>query len=531
MKKFRISLTARIFLMTSALMMAACAITYAAIAYLTPITYTAILADELDGKSWSLIEALEKVAPSQSRQLLDDFTRNTGASLTAWDERGHVLYGTVAASEVTFTAVEDMQYDDAVAYGAEPTVDAIVVQSDVTPSLVEDPTIAAGSGAAAQAGTALGAEARAAMTIETFSIVPGGMYAFAFADGTDAMLRVAGGVRPVNQATEALMRVLPFLAAVVALISLMGSFFYARHITRPIVSISQIARRIAALDFDARWTKRRSDEIGALGLSLNLLSDNLSGTLGQLEDANRALQRDIERERELERQRLNFFSAVSHELKTPITILQGQLNGMLAQVGVYRDREKYLARALKVTGRMEGLVREILTVSRIESGSFSLKAKLVDLGALLRRQLELDGELLEQKGLTLDTRIEPAVVQGDEALLSKVVSNVLNNAMLYSPPGASIFIEAGERAFSVENTGAQVPEEFLAQLFDPFYRVEQSRSRNSGGSGLGLYLVKVILNLHGATCRIENTERGVRFWAGFAQGLTPPGADGIMAKI
>ncbi|MEA5066017.1 MAG: ATP-binding protein, partial [Eubacteriales bacterium] len=130
--------------------------------------------------------------------------------------------------------------------------------------------------------------------------------------------------------------------------------------------------------------------------------------------------------------------------------------------------------------------------------------------------LELDGEMLEQMWLTPDTLIESAVVQGDEALLSKVVSNVLNNAMLYSPPGASILIEAGDLSLSVENTGVSIPEESLAQLFTPLYRVEQSRNRNSGGSGLGLYLVKVILNLHGATCRIENTERGVRFWAGFA---------------
>lgn len=503
MKRFRISLTARIFLTTSALMMAACAITYAAIAYLTPITYTSILEDELADKSHTLVGALAKVAPAEGEQLLDDFARDTGVVVYVWDEWGRTLYET-AITQTTVTVVEDVQGEDAFpAYSVESATQAVPA-SDAAMQPGAAPITTGNSMAAVE------------MFTEAVSAQPGGLYAFAFADGTDATLGVSGGVRPVNQATEALMRVLPFLAAVVALISLMGSFFYARYITRPIVSISRIARRIAALDFDARWTKRRSDEIGALGDSLNLLSDNLSGALTQLEDANRSLVRDIERERELERQRLNFFSAVSHELKTPITILQGQLNGMLAQVGVYRDREKYLARALKVTGRMEGLVGEILTVSRIESGSFSLKARPVDLAALIKKQLELDGELLEQKGLTPDTRIESAVVQGDEALLSKVVSNVLNNAMLYSPPGASILIEAGDLSLSVENTGVSIPEESLAQLFTPFYRVEQSRNRNSGGSGLGLYLVKVILNLHGATCRIENTERGVRFWAGFA---------------
>ncbi len=129
---------------------------------------------------------------------------------------------------------------------------------------------------------------------------PGGAYAFVFADGMNATMSVTGGVRAVNQAAEALGRVLPFLIGVVLVISLAGSFFYARFITRPIVSISRVARRIASLDFGARWTKHRGDEIGALGDSLNLLSDNLSGALRQLESANQTLQRDIDRERELD---------------------------------------------------------------------------------------------------------------------------------------------------------------------------------------------------------------------------------------
>ena len=154
--------------------------------------------------------------------------------------------------------------------------------------------------------------------------------------------------------------------------------------------------------------------------------------MAELEHANAALRRDIEHERELERQRLAFFSAASHELKTPVTILKGQLGGMLAQVGVYRDREKYLARALEVTGRMERLIREILTISRIESGGAALKCEAVDLSALLAAQLESAGELIAQRAFRLTANIQPGVqMRGNADLLSNALDNILMNALLY----------------------------------------------------------------------------------------------------
>ena len=335
-----------------------------------------------------------------------------------------------------------------------------------------------------------------------------------FADGTGAELTVRGGLRAVNQSVEAMKRVVPWLLLAVAGLSLLAAFFHARLIARPVTEISRIARRIAALDFSARWQSGRRDEIGALGESLNLLSDNLSGAMAELERANAALRRDIEHERELERQRLAFFSAASHELKTPVTILKGQLGGMLAQVGVYRDREKYLARALEVAGHMERLIREILTISRIESGGAALKYEVVDLSALLAAQLESIEELIAQRAFRLTANIQPDVqLRGNADLLSNALDNILMNALLYSPEDAAIRIWLSTDTLRVENDGAHIPAEALKALFTPVYRVEQSRNRSSGGSGLGLYLVKLILELHGARCAVENTATGVRFTA------------------
>ena len=230
------------------------------------------------------------------------------------------------------------------------------------------------------------------------------------------------------------------------------------------------------------------------------MAERLSAALAELEEANAALRGDMERARELERQRLAFFSAASHELKTPVTILKGQLSGMLDGVGVYRDREKYLARSLQVAGRMEALVGELLAVSRMESDGASRR------------------EAVELSAMTAVEALEPGLlVEGERALLGRAVENLLSNAALYSPEGAEIRVTAAARGaqvvLTVENTGARIPAEALPHLFEAFYRAEPSRSRATGGSGLGLYLVRMIVERHGGTCRIENSADGVRFTA------------------
>lgn len=535
-KKLKSSLTLRIFLITSAFMLVICLITYGAIAYLTPISYTAILADELKIESEALVGRLEQVTVEDCISILEDFTRQIDADMRLTDEYESVLYNTMPQNDnaaISSDMSESSVFDnvqsgwtnpvatapEAIFYTPIEAVSEDNTQQDsegnATTVVYEDEYIVAGS---------MGASSPAmdySEVIEQVTVVENKSdsdvaYNFFFADGISATLIVQGGQRAVNQASEAMERLLPFLLLMVFAISLLGSFFYARMITKPIVSISRIAKRMAGLDFDARWDEHRADEIGVLGESLNLLSKNLSGALTDLQSANEALQEDIERERELERQRSTFFSAASHELKTPVTILKGQLSGMLAQVGIYQDREKYLARALAVTGQMEGLIKETLIISRLESSSFTLGETAVDISALMENQLSIVEELIAQKEMRLEANIDPCViVVGNKSLLINVLDNVLMNAILYSPQKASIIVEVHEGMLSVENSGVSIPEDLLSELFTPFYRVEQSRNRKSGGSGLGLYLVQSILKLHGATCMVENRSNGVRFIATF----------------
>lgn len=290
--------------------------------------------------------------------------------------------------------------------------------------------------------------------------------------------------------------------------------FYSRYIARPIVRISGIAENMADLDFNWHCGERRQDEIGTLGRSLDRMAQKLSGALSDLKATNEALRGEMEQERELERQRLAFFSAASHELKTPVTILKGQLSGMLDGVDVYRDRDKYLARALRVTARMENLIQEILAISRLEARDGPHALESLDLSQLVGRQLEADADLLRQRKLRLTAALSPGVmVQGAPSLLAKAVGNLLSNAALYSPEGAELRVQSlmreGLPTLLVENTEARISQEALPHLFEAFYREEQSRSRRTGGSGLGLYLVQMILDRHGGRCAIENSAEGV----------------------
>ena len=496
------SLTLRIFLMTCGLMIAVCAATYGAIAYLTPLTYTSILQEELDQKTEALLTVLSGREPSACDELLSTFYRETGAALRLSDEYGRTLYDTISSE----------------AYLVEDTAGRAAITTEDSETLEQDAVMQA-----TETGNAIGTAENAIVeniinqvTVTDAYISADEARTFFFQDGTMGYLLVVGGKRAVNRASEAMKKTLPFLALLILGVSLLTSFFYARWITRPIVDISHIAASIAALNFSSRWAQHRTDEIGALGDSLNTLSDNLSDALTELKTANERLQQDMERERDMERQRSAFFSAASHELKTPVTILKGQLSGMLAQIGVYRDRDKYLARALQVTGRMESIIKEILIISRIEAGSFGLKTDTVNLSELIERQLELDEELLAQKALHIEKHMASDVtIRGNQDLLTNALDNVLMNAILYSPQGASIRILLDAHTMTIENTGVSIPEEALPQLFTPFYRVEQSRNRQSGGSGLGLYLVRLILELHNASCDMRNSEEGVVFSARF----------------
>ena len=283
-----------------------------------------------------------------------------------------------------------------------------------------------------------------------------------------------------------------------------------------VLRISNVSKKMAELDFSWQCEENRIDELGTLAHSLNEMSQKLSAAMTELKCANEKLHADIERERALEQAQLDFFSAVSHELKTPITVIKGQTEGMILNIGDYQDRNKYLARSLEVINTMENMVQEILTVSRIKSLKVGLKKETIQFSDMLKQEYALFEDLIIQKSIDWNETISPDLcVIGDKMLIQKVINNLISNAVIYSPEKSAIYLTAfvknGEVWFLLENSGVHIPDTEIPRLFDAFYRVEYSRNKRTGGSGLGLYIVKTILDQHQAKYSITNTEKGVLF--------------------
>ena len=343
---------------------------------------------------------------------------------------------------------------------------------------------------------------------------------FAEKDGV-YYLSITAPVSAGRELTLAFLKLLPLLLVLILLISALGAFFCSRVLVGPVLEISRVSRRMAGLDMTWECRVDRTDELGVLAGSLNTMARRLNAAMGQLKSANEKLREDMERITEFSRQRRDFFAAASNELKTPITILKGQIESMILGIGRYKDADKTLPETLREVENMERLVRELLTISKIEMDGLSGGFEPVPLAKTVDRAAKALLPLAKERQITVHSDLDRDVsVTGSASLLEKAIHNILSNAVRHSPEGAEVFICLTSGTLTVTNTKASVPAEDLPLLFTPFYRVEKSRNKATGGSGLGLCLVKTILDLHGFSCRLENTEAGVTFTVSFQDSLT-----------
>ncbi len=473
-------------------------LTYGVITLVMPMSYTSTLSQDLTKKAEEVVEQLEQSTLENCGDLLTRFARENDAEISIFDAEQNEVGNTFSGS---FRLLSEGS-------GASPADRDDRLEEDTSSTIPE----------------------------EAENVTQALCFSFSFSNSTAPyQIAIVGSMRAINQAVEALQRIWPWLVGIILLISVLSSMFYTRYIARPIVRMSQISEKLSGLDFNWRCQEQRTDEIGVLAHSLNGLAEKLSATIAELQQANEALRADIDYERELERQRLEFFSAVSHELKTPITIIEGQLGGMLDGIGVYADRDTYLARSLAVARQMEGMVQELLEVSRIETAVTSTSMEPLDLRAIIISCVESYTDLFEQRNQRLHLDLaDDTWINGNPDMLTKAIRNVLTNAALYSPNGAAIsissFVVGTDVVVTTENMCAHIPEETLPHLFEAFYRVDSSRNRQTGGSGLGLYLVKTILEKHGATCEIFNSKEGVCLTMRFHRHTPKPTSGQVVPK-
>lgn len=325
-------------------------------------------------------------------------------------------------------------------------------------------------------------------------------------------LNAEASLEAVSQSYKILEKLIPLILITVLLVSISGAYICSRYFSKPIEEICNVAKRMTKLDMTWKCNISRNDEMGILAKSLNEMSEKLRNALTELQEANVRLQRDIEKEKEQERQRIDFFTAVSHELKTPVTILKGELECMIFEVGEYKDRNKYLCHCMTIVKEVEKLINEILLAAQMGGVEAQTTRGKLCLSELLDQCCNRIRGRAEDKGLELIIDIEPNIYYfGDAYLLDKAFSNIVDNAIAYSPTGAIVKICMNDKLLLVENTGIHINEEDLKQLFVPFYRVDKSHNRDTGGSGLGLYIVKTIFERHNIKYAFENSKVGMRF--------------------
>ncbi len=339
-------------------------------------------------------------------------------------------------------------------------------------------------------------------------------------------------------------------------------WFISRRVTRPLGELTELSKRMAGLDFSAKYTSGGSDEVGQLGESFNRMSENLEKTYSQLLTANNELQKDIQKKEEIDGMRKEFLSNVSHELKTPIALIQGYAEGL--QECVNDDEESrafYCEVIMDEAAKMNGLVQKLLTLNQLEFGNEQVVLVRFDLSELIRNKVQSLAILAQQKQAELVCDIPDALyVWGDEYKVEEVLTNYLSNALNHVDGARRITVRADKRAdagaqsdgngtdkradtelqsvgneterhaeeepqsdgsragggsvvrVTVHNTGEQIPEADLALIWDKFYKVDKARTREYGGSGVGLSIVKAIMESFHQDYGVRNCEDGVEFW-------------------
>lgn len=323
---------------------------------------------------------------------------------------------------------------------------------------------------------------------------------------------------------------------------LIWSIAFTKSFARPIVAMNKITRDMADLNFERKLTPESGDEIGQLAVSINDLSEKLDWTLTDLRQKNAKLRDEIEIERQLDVMRRGFVSNVSHELKTPISIIQGYAEGL--KLGISNDdekREQYCDVILEESVRMNHLVLDILELSRYESGQITIEKSVFDIVADVKNTVHKFSNKFKQNGVTVSIDSPGSlIVSADPGRMEQVLSNFLNNAVSHVNEKGSIDIkvetaealqsgnaEISDKDFSVRpkterplkvakvsvfNTGSSISEDDMPQIWQSFYRGDQSHTRDEGRTGLGLSIVRAIMELHNRECGVYNTEKGVCFW-------------------
>lgn len=334
------------------------------------------------------------------------------------------------------------------------------------------------------------------------------------------MILMRTAVESIRESAAISNRFLLFVGAAAIVSSLLVAFFTTRHITKPLQQLTDISKRMVDLDFNAKYESNRSNsyEVEELGNHINRLSENLERTISELKIANVELQDDIEKKIQIDEMRKEFLSNVSHELKTPLALIQGYAEGLQECINDDAEsREFYCDVIIDEADKMNRMVKKLLTLNQLEFGNDQVVMERFDMTELVRGVANSTKILMEQKGIRLELdNPEEAWVWGDEFKVEEVITNYMSNAINHADGGKVIRVFytrfEDKLRVSVFNTGQPIPEDDIDKIWVKFYKVDKARTREYGGSGIGLSIVKAIMDSFHQQCGVINHEDGVEFW-------------------
>lgn len=308
------------------------------------------------------------------------------------------------------------------------------------------------------------------------------------------------------------------IGAMAIIVSAVLIYLFSRKVTKPVLELADISKRMTALDFEAKFESKGENEIDVLGEHMNQLSETLEKTISELKTVNNELRRDIAQKEKIDAMRKEFLANVSHELKTPLALIQGYAEGL--KDGISDDaesREFYCEVIVDEAQKMNQMVKKLLTLNEVEFGQENVSMERFDVAELIEGLAQSCSLLVEQKGGQLRTKVSgPLYVWSDELKIEEVLTNYISNACNHLEGKRIIEIKAESHddkvRISVFNTGKQIPKEDMERIWEKFYKIDKSHTREYGGSGIGLSIVKAIMDSVNGTYGVKNYTNGVEFW-------------------
>ncbi len=321
--------------------------------------------------------------------------------------------------------------------------------------------------------------------------------------GRSITVKLLADVAPVTQAKLATLHVLPYTMLGSLLVALLFSYVYSRFVTRPIRQMAAVTTTMQRLEKDAHYPVNSYDEIGVLGRNINELYQNLWQTIRSLEHENKRIT-------QLEKEKIAFLRAASHELKTPLAALRIMIENMQLNIGEYKNRDQYLAESVAQVDRLAAMVNDVL-----RSGSIAEQAlrqeKRLRIDKLINEVVDDYKLLAKTRGMTFAVDARPTTIRANRDMMRHVISNLVSNAVRHGDAGSVITITCSQHELAIENACKPLTKRQLQHVFDPFYRADTKTKQSPNNSGIGLYIVKILLNAKGLEYEFAPHGRGMRF--------------------